>query len=554
MSVTMTVGMNGSAQREFAGLKISQRTYRVTLLGLFLLAALLAFSNTLKHYFLSDDFVQIGKVIGGDNSVAWGRSHGGFFRPLFILSYVIDNAVWGARPFGFHLTNVTVHALNSFLTFLLSLEFVQDMKLDSRTRRAVSIGAAALFLLHPSHTEAVTWISGRADLLATFFSLASILFYLRYTKSTSKSQLRVSIACFTLALLAKEAAICVPFILLAIGLVSERAQPKETLTRLLKIIAPFALILVGFVLVRSFFIGSIVGGYGVNQHLNFSPRWLRDRLLEASVRSVLPSLPAQWSFFLFKPLQSRLFILIAMSTLGLVAAAIVFRRRRYDLLERETQNRFLLMLVTLFLVSLLPVISLRLSLYQTLGERFLYLPSVFSCLLISYLSAIFIRNFSVWLLILVFVLGFYSTRLYQTNRSWGEAAQLSQSIANDITNSATRERVLVLNVPDNLRGVPVFHNGLPEALQYFQNRKGIRVEMIAFQNIQSVNDEVALSDDGEFWTLRAVEPDDTFDRASSKCLEGPANSRLLRLSVEPCLLDEDVFFFSEGRMTRLPQR
>ena len=140
------------------------------------------------------------------------------------------------------------------------------------------------------------------------------------------------------------------------------------------------------------FIGSLVGGYGASQHLNFSPTWLRDRLLEASVRSVLPVLPSQLSWFLFKPLQSRVFILFSLACAGLVAAVIILRRRWYGPSERKEQNGFLIALVVLFLFSLLPVINLRLTLYQTLGERFLYLPSVFSCLLMAYLAAILLRK------------------------------------------------------------------------------------------------------------------------------------------------------------------
>jgi hypothetical protein len=67
---------------------------QLAIFGLFLLAGFIAFSNILNSYFLSDDFAQIGKVLSGDLSVVWGKAHGGFFRPLFILSYLIDTRVW----------------------------------------------------------------------------------------------------------------------------------------------------------------------------------------------------------------------------------------------------------------------------------------------------------------------------------------------------------------------------------------------------------------------------------------------------------------------------
>lgn len=526
--------------------------------GLFLLAGFIAFSNVINSWFLSDDFAQIGKILGGDRSVVWGREHGGFFRPLFILSYLIDAKIWGARPFGFHLTNVVVHSLNAFLTYVLSLRIVEDLKLTGVTRRMIAIGAGALFLLHPSHTEAVSWISGRADLLATFFCLGSLVSYLAYVRSQRTSQLALSLLGFALALLAKESAICLPFLVVALELfIGPLRKDGKPLRQFLKIIALYFSILLVFVAVRAVFIGALVGGYGAGQHLNFSPRWLRDRLLEASVRSVLPALPSQLSWFLFKPLQSRVFILFSLACAGLVALAIILRRRWYRPSELKKQNRFLLALVALFGFSLLPVISLRLTLYQTLGERFLYLPSVFSCLLMAYLAAILLRKHALWLAILICVLGFYSVRLYQTNRSWNEAAKLSRSIMNDLTDFSTHDHLLVLNAPDNLRGVPVFHNGLPEALEYFQNRKRFKeVKIVGFQDLQSAVDEVAVRRGPDSLSIHLSNDNDSFTRIEpSDCLETLTQARtFLVVRIKPCAADADLFFFDKGRMTRLPDR
>jgi hypothetical protein len=519
---------------------------------------LIAYSNVINSWFLSDDFAQIGKVLNGDRSVVWGREYGGFFRPLFILSYLIDINIWGARPFGFHLTNILFHSLNAFLVYILSLRSVAELRLTAGTRKMISIGAGALFLLHPSHTEAVSWISGRADLLATCFCLASLLFYLACAQSKRTSQLALSLLSFVVALLAKESAICLPFLIVAMGLlIVPRRLGATSLRRLFTIFSLYFSILLAFVLVRYFFIGALVGGYGASQHLNFSPRWLRDRLLEAFVRSLLPVLPSQLSQFLFKPLQSRAFILFSLGCIGLVAGIVIFRRRRYGPTERKEQNRFLSAVTILFLFSLLPVINLRLSLYQTLGERFLYLPTVFSCLLLAYLAAILIRKQALWISILIFLLGFYSMRLYQTNRSWSEAAQLSRSITDELVDSASRDRLVILNLPDNLRGVPVFHNGLPEALAYFQNRKRFKqIDIIAFQDLQSSGDEASLSFGTESLDLHLLNENDSLVRMqSSECWETVVHaSTFLELHAKPCSADEDVFFFNQGRMTRLAER
>jgi protein O-mannosyl-transferase len=513
--------------------------------ALFLLAALLAFSNNLNSYFLSDDFVQIGKVLHGDFSVTWGQAQGGFFRPLFILSYIVDSRIWHDRPFGYHLTNILIHALNSFLVFNLGLRLFQNLKLPVSSTKAATAAAAALFLLHSSHTEAVTWISGRADLLATLFCLASLRSYCAYVDARRSRFLILALAFGALALLAKESAISLPFFVLIVGLYISRGP------RVLVEFGAFLVTALAFVLVRASLLGSIVGGYGTSQHLNFAPGWIRDRLLEAVARSILPALPAAWSWFLFKPLQSPLFILLALAILGLLACAVVFRRRRYDATERARQNRLLLVLGSLFLLALLPVINLRLSLYETLGERFLYLPTVFSCLLIGYLSIILIRSRTIWLVLLVCALGFYGWRLYVSNQLWREAAQLTRSITAELTASSSQKRLTILNAPDNLRGVPLFHNGLPEALQFFQApMRAEPVEISAFQTLQSTHDVIEVSDSDETLTLRPTDRLDTFDRVtSSECLELLSHSADgLTFKRKPCADTVGVYYFSDGEM------
>jgi protein O-mannosyl-transferase len=528
----------------------STRSLQIYLLGLFLLAGLAAFSLNLNSWFLSDDFVQIGKVLRGDFSVAWGHEHGGFFRPLFILSYILDSRLWGVRPFGYHLTNVIVHGLNAFLVFRLAVGIFPPITPEPRMRRAIAICAGALFLLHPSHSEAVVWISGRADLIATCFALASLLLYLAFEDQARRSYLFASAACFVLALLAKESAVCLPLLILIAGAYRSR---RRTIGHFLKVCAVYLAILFAFIIIRAWSIGAIVGGYGTAQHLNFSPGWIRDRLLEAIVRSILPPLPSAWVSFLFKPLQSPVFYLTVLLVATGIGIATFARRRRYGSAERKVQNQFLLTLAGMFLVALLPVINLRLSLYETLGERFLYLPTVFACMLIAYVAAVLIRNASAMLLLVLIIAGCYSWSLYRTNLRWREAAELSRTISRQLADSVSQPRLVVLNAPDNLRGVPVFHNGLPEAIAWLQGNRAIpEVQIVSFQDLQSAHDETIITGEVPL-NVHALNRADIFTRVNSTdCLEAsnPA-SDTLALYPKPCAASGEIFFVSVGRIKRL---
>lgn len=526
----------------------------LSILGIFLLSGLIGFSGIINSWFLSDDFAQIGRVLSGDLSVVWGKAHGGFFRPLFILSYLIDTRIWGAKPFGFHLTNIVFHSLNGFLTFQLGLRLVEDLKLPVRVKQTVALGAGALFLMHPSHTEAVSWISGRADIFATFFCLASLWFFLTYQRVLRGLHLGSSLACFALALLAKESAVCLPLLIVVTGLfICPPRWDRPTVRRQLPVFAVYFSILIVFVLVRYAFLGSLVGGYGTGQHLNFAPGWLRDRLLEAVVRSVLPTLPDRLAWYLFKPLQSRAFIFFSLICVALIAAAIVFRRKWYVASDRWEQNRFMIALAGLFLCALLPVINLRLTLYETLGERFLYLPTVFSCLLLAYLAAILLRRHSLVVLLLICAVGFYSLRLVQTNMIWSEAAHLSQSITNELVESSTNDHLIILNAPDSVRGVPVFHNGLPEALEHFQNRKRFRqIEIVAFQELQSIADKVAFTGTASPSLILQQDSDSFVVSEPTPCVGVAAHARtMIELKPQPCSVGADIFFFDQGKMKRL---
>src|SRR5205807_7134695 len=185
----------------------------------------------------------------------------GCFRPLFIWSYVIDCRLWGAHPLSYQLASEVLRGANSVLVFRLGRALFSDGEAGIGNR--LSLAAAVLFLFHPSHTEAVSWISGRADLIATSFVLVSLWSYLAYEKHRRTLLLIVSLLSFWLALLAKESAICLPFIMLVLSF--RNATPGKTRTVLLNSFSSFAGVLVAFIALLVYFIGACVGGYVASQ-------------------------------------------------------------------------------------------------------------------------------------------------------------------------------------------------------------------------------------------------------------------------------------------------
>jgi hypothetical protein len=155
------------------------------------------------------------------------------------------------------------------------------------------------------------------------------------------------------------------------------------------------------------------------------------------------------------------------------------------------------------------------------------------------------------------VLVFYCVCLYRTNQTWAEAARLCSSIKDELARSASEgQRLVVINLPDNLRGVPVYHNGLEEALRVFQKERRIETaQVLSLHNLRAVDDAVELKREGDRFSLQLRNGADEFTSVANRfdcveMLERPrANSLLFRLS--GCLPIPQLFFFNGGRMYRV---
>jgi tetratricopeptide (TPR) repeat protein len=125
------------------------------------------------------------------------------YFPLVYSAFRIEYGLWGLDPFGFHLINVLFHAANALLLWLL-------------LRRLDISGAwfaAAVFALHPVQVESVAWITERKNVMSLFFSLASLLAWLRFIEPRGGSGRRfyaVSLIFYALALSSKVTACTLP--------------------------------------------------------------------------------------------------------------------------------------------------------------------------------------------------------------------------------------------------------------------------------------------------------------------------------------------------------
>ena len=140
------------------------------------LLAGIVYVNGLRNPFVYDDFhtVQTNASIVPPITVRGIVLHD-VKRPIVNASYALDRSFWGPSPFGFHLTNVALHVLNTLLLFQLAIALFAGASTERREAHWGAFGAAALFAVHPMMTEAVGYISGRSELICATFLLAALL-------------------------------------------------------------------------------------------------------------------------------------------------------------------------------------------------------------------------------------------------------------------------------------------------------------------------------------------------------------------------------------------
>lgn len=142
-------------------------------------------------------------------------------RPLTVLSLMTDHFFWGLNPFGYHLTNMLLHAAcGVVLLFTVFLVF---------RRPRLALFAALVFTLHPVQTEVVNIASFRADILAALFSLLSLLFFVAASNARDTRSYAGAAVCFVLGLMSKETAISIPLIFLLYLFLVKPGIPRKNL-------------------------------------------------------------------------------------------------------------------------------------------------------------------------------------------------------------------------------------------------------------------------------------------------------------------------------------
>ncbi len=210
-------------ENEDSAIKISSKHAALLLLG----TSFLVYLNAFYGDFQFDDYnVIVNYRPIHSLSGCWKDMLRGI-RPVLKLTYSL-NWITDGGLFGYHLVNISIHAINGLLVFyLVRLFSISRVTGNTSVRQLASLIAALIFVLHPLQTEAVTYISGRSSSLMALFYLGSLCCYICGSKSNSiVLKYFLSPILFVIAVATKEVAVTLPATLLLWEVYAEKERWK----------------------------------------------------------------------------------------------------------------------------------------------------------------------------------------------------------------------------------------------------------------------------------------------------------------------------------------
>jgi len=299
-----------------------------------------------------------------------------FNRPAMLASLMLDAAVWGREPFGYHLTSVLLHVANVLLLWLIIRELTQPQSAAQAFPTAGPVAmpdtvlapllASLFFAVHPIVVEAVCEPTFREDLLVALFSLSALVLAMAHDPATPGYDRWRSLGCICCCLLAiasKEAGIVAPMLLAAYWWLFRRGEPGRFWAMA---IGGAKLIVIAFLAAR------FLLEPNPSKIFETKPEYPGGSLAQAML--IEPRILALYAQLILFPVNlcadygltsvSHLPLPLALVLLAAIAAAGAMAVRH---------DRRILFACCMILLPLVPVANL-IPIYRPAADRYLYLP------------------------------------------------------------------------------------------------------------------------------------------------------------------------------------
>lgn len=373
-------------EKYYRGINFLKRVLNLKLTVLFfiILVSFITYLNILPNNFVYDDESEILKnpwirdakfipdvFLSHSWAFKYTDSTSSHYHPLKLIANMLQYRLFGARPWGYHLTSMLAHIIITVMVFFVVASiFKQAFNEDKIVFPFIS---SLLFAVHPVHTEAVAWISAMSELFMSFFYLLSFLFYIGTSEGCRG--FIISAIFFFVAALFKETAMTLPLLLITYDYSFKRGifvgdlKVKAVRNFLYKRYIPFIIVTIAYFLLRTYAIRGFIPQEGIIQLstyqviINIFPLFT-DYLKMLALPVDLNIIHVFHPVF---PLFDSRVLLALCSTVIFILVVLIARKK----------SKGLFFSLLWIVIPLLPVFYIPAFVGESVfAERYLYLPSV----------------------------------------------------------------------------------------------------------------------------------------------------------------------------------
>jgi len=335
--------------------------------------------GSFSHQFLSDDFEWVHEARVNVEQGTWfqpfqGSIGGDFYRPLVVLGFEVDYALFGFNPTGYYIHQFLFHFLLVFLVVCLVYLLFK--------RRRLAYLTGLVFALWPAQHEVVSWLSGRPDLYAATFSMLALVLWV-YTLQRSGKKKWIAFGCSFFAAAAayvsKEQSAVLPGLMALILILVVKKNSFRVYGKAVWLLALHLVLLVGAILLRGHILGDIVGGYSSSGDY-LATTFTLDNVARPFISWMYivnwGYLSAEFSGAFMRAAHAlfvlgvRLWYVVALMVLG--GGLLLWRK------QKHASSTLLYVLGIIWsLIAFIPVYTLSSSINESLGNtRFLFFSSI----------------------------------------------------------------------------------------------------------------------------------------------------------------------------------
>ncbi len=357
------------------------------ILGLFALAL---YANTLGHAFAFDDvvvvqankftqegFAGIPKMLSTFYWAGYWDYNNGLYRPLSLIGFAIQWQFFGDAASRYHVVSVLLYVVTILLVFGTLRRLLRNYS------PIVSFVATLLFAAHPTHTEVVANVKSQDELLCFIFALVTLRLILRNIERPEPRNVFLACACFLLALLAKEGALV---FLAAIPLVLyffRDVDPKA----LLRHMVPLAIVSVSWFALHQWAVhvnAPPIHDYNLDDNSLVGAKTFLQR--EATAFYIMGRyllllvFPHPLSYdYSYNEIPNISFASAKAIVPFLVSAALVFVA-----IAQLKKKSIVSFGILFFFITISMTSNLVILIGATMADRFLYVPSLGFCIVLTY--------------------------------------------------------------------------------------------------------------------------------------------------------------------------